>query len=146
MRYIVPWPKNHEDGSSLHANCEDGLDKLCEVVKQVAINRVLVGKSQTKISFICCSYGSKVYKKPEITNYMIVALDEETARWCEQHNAPYYLRSLTSITGSTDNHATSGLKFEILKEFIKIGVNVLLSDVDIVWMRDRLRMICCIET
>ena len=136
LRYIVPWPKKHEDGSSWPANCEDGLDKLCEVVKQVAINReVLVGVSNKNI-FHMLQLWIEGLQKTEITNYMIVALDEQTARWCEQHNAPYYLRSLTSITGSTDNHATSGLKFEILKEFIKIGVNVLLSDVDIVWMRD----------
>jgi len=136
LRYVVPWPKNDDDMTSWPANCEGGSENLCEVVKKVAINReVLVGVSNKNI-FHMLQLWIDGLQKTEITNYMIVALDEQTARWCEQHDAPYYLRSLTSITGSTDNHATSGLKFEILKEFIKIGVNVLLSDVDIVWMRD----------
>jgi hypothetical protein len=136
LRYVVPWPKDDADTTAWPANCEGGSEKLCEVVKEVAINReVLVGVSNKNI-FHMLQLWIDGLQKTEITNYMIVALDEQTARWCEQHNAPYYLRSLTSITGSTDNHATSGLKFEILKEFIKIGVNVLLSDVDIVWMRD----------
>ena len=137
LRYIVPWSSSRElELESWPANCDGGSEKLCEVVKKVAINReVLVGVSNSNI-FHMLQLWIDGLQKTEITNYMIVALDERTAKWCEEHNAPYYLRSLTSISGSTDNHATSGLKFEILKEFLKIGVNVLLSDVDIVWMRD----------
>ena len=37
-------------------------------------------------------------------------------------------------TGSTDNHATSGLKFKILVDFLSIGCSVLLSDVDVIWL------------
>jgi len=36
-----------------------------------------------------------------------------------------------SRTGSTDNHATSGLKFKILVDFLSIGCSVLLSDLDV---------------
>ena len=41
----------------------------------------------------------------------------------------YYLKKLVSRSGSTDNHATSGLKFRILAEQLSIGVSVLLTDV-----------------
>ena len=38
--------------------------------------------------------------------------------------------------GSTDNHATSGLKFAVLHEFLSAGCSVLLSDVDVLWMQN----------
>ena len=53
-----------------------------------------------------------------------------------RRGAPYYHRELKSLTGSTDNHATSGLKFRVLHEFLSVGASVLLSDVDVVWMRN----------
>lgn len=34
--------------------------------------------------------------------------------------------------GTGDNHAISALKFKILREFLALGWNVLLSDVDVV--------------
>jgi hypothetical protein len=71
-----------------------------------------------------------------ITNAVVVALDAKTARWCAERGAPYYHRELKSLTGSTDNHATSGLKFRVLHEFLSVGASVLLSDVDVVWMRN----------
>ena len=57
-----------------------------------------------------------------VTNAVVVALDEKTARWCAARGAPYYHRELKSLTGSTDNHATSGLKFRVLHEFLSVGV------------------------
>ena len=58
---------------------------------------------------------------------MVVALDEPTAAWLEARNVAHYTKVLTSRTGSTDNHATSGLKFKVLVDFLKIGCSVLLS-------------------
>ena len=43
---------------------------------------------------------------------MVVALDTATAEWLKARNFAYYTKPLTSRTGSTDNHATSGLKFK----------------------------------
>lgn len=34
--------------------------------------------------------------------------------------------------GTGDNHAISALKFKIIQEFLELGWNVLLSDVDII--------------
>lgn len=34
--------------------------------------------------------------------------------------------------GTGDNHAISALKFKIIREFLELGWNVLLSDVDVV--------------
>lgn len=40
--------------------------------------------------------------------------------------------------GTGDNHAISALKFKIIQEFLELGWNVLLSDVDVVVVQVRL--------
>ena len=66
-----------------------------------------------------------------VKNFLVVALDERTVDFLNRKKCPNYLRKLRSRTGSTDNHATSGLKFQILYEMLSVGVSVLLSDVDV---------------
>jgi len=73
-----------------------------------------------------------VVKRANVPNFLVVALDQRTADFLRRRGTPHYLRQLRSRTGSTDNHATSGLKFQILHELLSVGVSVLLSDVDIV--------------
>ena len=51
-----------------------------------------------------------------------------------------YVKKIKSRTGSTDNHATSGLKFQILYEFVSAGCAVLLSDVDVMWLQNPFTM------
>lgn len=45
--------------------------------------------------------------------------------------------------GTGDNHAISALKFKIIREFLELGWNVLLSDVDIVVVQVRAETLCC---
>ena len=47
--------------------------------------------------------------------------------------------------GTGDNHAISALKFKIIQEFLELGWNVLLSDVDVlvVQVRSVLSMSFC---
>ena len=73
-------------------------------------------------------------KAANISNAMVVALDDATAHWLQERNVHRYHKNLVSRTGSTDNHATSGLKFKILVDFLSIGCSVLLSDVDVIWL------------
>ena len=54
----------------------------------------------------------------------------------KEQKAESYLRKLVARGGSTDNHATSGLKFAVLRDFIVAGCSVLLSDVDVVWLQN----------
>merc|ERR1712185_781381 len=70
-------------------------------------------------------------QKVGVTNFLVVALDEATAAFLKKKGAAHYLRPLRSRSGSTDNHATSGLKFRILAELLSVGVSVLLTDVDV---------------
>lgn len=72
--------------------------------------------------------------KASIRNVVVVALDDTTATFARSKGAHVYLRKLVARGGSTDNHATSGLKFAVLREFIAVGCSVLLSDVDVLWV------------
>jgi len=70
-----------------------------------------------------------------VTNFLVIALDNNTGAYLASKHVTHYVRRFTTRTGAdsstTDNHATSALKFEVLTELLSIGVSVLLSDVDV---------------
>lgn len=71
-----------------------------------------------------------------IRNGLVAALDAPTADFVRRQGGHAYVRRLRSHTGSTDNHATSGLKFAVLLELVSVGASVLLSDVDVLWLQN----------
>jgi hypothetical protein len=74
-----------------------------------------------------------------VTNYLIVALDDEIAIFCTEHDVPVYRCDAMVAKAQADigdNHAISGLKFHLLREFLVLGYSVLLSDVDIVYLEN----------
>jgi hypothetical protein len=125
-----------EPEGAFPVKCNEFSD-LCDVVSRVANpkRQVLAAVSNSNILYMLGLFLDGV-KAANISNAIVVALDKKTAEWCADRGAPYYFRELKSLTGSTDNHATSGLKFRVLHEFLSVGVSVLLSDVDVVWMRN----------
>mmetsp|Transcript_33962 Transcript_33962/g.47046 ORF Transcript_33962/g.47046 Transcript_33962/m.47046 type:complete len:726 (-) Transcript_33962:56-2233(-) len=133
MNYHIPLSSLYPP---LGACAEGHLEELCRVLDKVHIRReVLVAVSNKNIFHMLGMYMDGV-KSANISNALVVALDEETGRFCRERGFPYWVRTLTSRTGATDNHATSGLKFQILEDFMKVGASVLLSDVDIVWVQN----------
>jgi hypothetical protein len=78
-------------------------------------------------------------KRSGVKNAMVVALDQETKRNVEERGVKAFLFDMQipeSQKNNGGNHATSALKFAILKRFMKLGYSVLLSDVDIVTLRN----------
>lgn len=74
------------------------------------------------------------FKRANIKNHLVLALDEPTKRWCDENEVNAYLLKLEvhkAQEGTGENHAVSAMKFGILKPFIDLGWSVLLSDVDI---------------
>jgi len=138
LNWIVPPAHTSGDDAvwpSPSVCAEHGLEKLCETVARVAVRReVLAAVSNKNIFHMLQLYVDGFQKGAKIPNSMVVALDEPTAEWCKARDVAHYTKVLTSRTGSTDNHATSGLKFKVLVDFLTIGCSVLLSDVDVLWM------------
>ena len=77
-------------------------------------------------------------KRVGIPNCVVVALDEEIAKFCESKDVSMYKSDpdegiyLVARTGG--NHAVPGLELRTLREFLQLGYSVLLSDVDIVYL------------
>ena len=78
-------------------------------------------------------------KRSGVKNAMVVALDEETKSNVEERGVKAFLFDMQipeSQKNNGGNHATSALKFAILKRFMRLGYSVLLSDVDIITLRN----------
>jgi hypothetical protein len=78
-------------------------------------------------------------KRSGVKNAMVVALDKETKRNVEERGFKAFLFDMQipeSQKNNGGNHATSALKFSILKRFMRLGYSVLLSDVDIITLRN----------
>ncbi|CAN4093828.1 unnamed protein product [Withania somnifera] len=66
--------------------------------------------------------------------------NDAIVEFCKENEVPVYKRdpdeNVDFIGKSGGNHAVSGLKFRILREFLQLGYSVLLSDVDIVYLQN----------
>ncbi|KAJ7528067.1 hypothetical protein O6H91_16G083200 [Diphasiastrum complanatum] len=112
---------------------------LAKILSKIAINReVLVGISNNNVRDMLKLWFENI-KRAKITNYLVVALDDPIAEFCREHKVPVYRRdaAINDVQASTgDNHAVSGLKFQLLRDFLVLGYSVLLSDVDIVYLQN----------
>ncbi|KAL3538946.1 hypothetical protein ACH5RR_002312 [Cinchona calisaya] len=114
--------------------------RLAKILEKVAVKReVIVALANSNVKDMLEVWFSSI-KRVGTPNYLVVALDEEIANFCGQNNVPVYERDPDKgidIIGRTGgNHAVSGLKFQILREFLQLGYSVLLSDVDIVYLQN----------
>ncbi|KAJ1382991.1 Nucleotide-diphospho-sugar transferase [Sesbania bispinosa] len=114
--------------------------RLAKILEKVAVKReLIVALANTNVKEMLEVWFTNI-KRVGITNYLVVALDDEIAKFCESNQVPVYKRDpdngIDSIGKTGGNHAVSGLKFRILREFLQLGYSVLLSDVDIVYLQN----------
>lgn len=126
--------------------------KLAALLKKVAINgELIVGISNNNVREMVKIWFESI-KRVNVTNYLVVALDDGIEKFCNEHNVPVYRRDATiskSQADTGDNHAISGLKFHLLREFLVLGYGVLLSDVDIVYLQNPFKFLhrdCDVES
>ena len=133
-QWVVPIGETWPSQSSCSAN--EDMRELCMLVEKIAIDReILVAVSNRNILPMLQLF-LRGLQAAGIHNSLVTALDETTANFVHQQGGNAYVRRLRSHTGSTDNHATSGLKFAVLLELVSIGASVLLSDVDVLWLQN----------
>lgn len=114
--------------------------RLAKILEKVAVNKeLIVALANSNVKEMLEVWFTNI-KRVGMPNYLVVALDEEIARYCESKDVPVYKRDpdngIDSIARTGGNHAVSGLKFRILREFLQLGYSVLLSDVDIVYLQN----------
>ncbi|CAN6544124.1 unnamed protein product [Malus baccata var. baccata] len=115
--------------------------RLAKILEKVAVNReLIVALANSNVKEMLEVWFANI-NRVGISNYLVVALDDEIARFCELKNVPVYKRDPNKVIDSVatrtgGNHAVSGLKFHVLREFLQLGYSVLLSDVDIVYLQN----------
>lgn len=114
--------------------------RLAKILEKIAVNReLIVALANSNVKQMLEVWFTNI-KRVGISNYLVVALDEEVAKYCESKDVPVYKRDpdkvIDSVARTGGNHAVSGLKFRILREFLQLGYSVLLSDVDIVYLQN----------
>lgn len=114
--------------------------RLATILEKVAVNKeLIVALANSNVKEMLEVWFTNI-KRVGISNYLVVALDDVIAKFCDSNQVPVYKRDpddgIDSIGKKGGNHAVSGLKFRILREFLQLGYSVLLSDVDIVYLQN----------
>lgn len=114
--------------------------RLAKILEKVAVKReLIVALANSNVKDMLEVWFNSI-KRVGIPNYLVVALDEEIANFCRHNDVPVYEgdpdEGIYSIGRTGGNHVVSGLKFQILREFLQLGYSVLLSDVDIVYLQN----------
>ncbi len=85
------------------------------------------GASMTAPFRCSCSFASRCI--------CLWHIDSRAAERCDAERCKCTCSQISLAQKDTgSNHAISALKFKIIKEFLDLGYNVLLSDIDIVWL------------
>lgn len=114
--------------------------RLAKILEKIAVQKeVIVALANSNVKAMLEVSVSSI-KKAGIPNYLVVALDDGIVDYCKENDVAYYMRDpdegIDSVAKTGGNHAVSGLKFRILREFLQLGYSVLLSDVDIVYIQN----------
>lgn len=114
--------------------------RLAKILEKVAVRKeLIVALANSNVKEMLQLWFENI-KRVGIPNYLVVALDDEIEKFCNSNEVPVYRRSLDEgfddIARNGGNHAVSGLKFRILREFLQLGYSILLSDVDIVYLQN----------
>lgn len=114
--------------------------RLTKILDKVAVRKeLIVAVANSNVKEMLKLWFDNI-KRVGIPNYLVVALDDEIENFCNSNEVPVYRRSLDegfdSVARTGGNHAVSGLKFRILREFLQLGYSILLSDVDIVYLQN----------
>lgn len=114
--------------------------RLAKILEKVAVRKeLIVALANSNVKAMLQLWFENI-KRVGIPNYLVVALDDEIEKFCNSNEVPVYRRSLDEgfddIARTGGNHAVSGLKFRILREFLQLGYSILLSDVDIVYLQN----------
>ncbi|KAF8114364.1 hypothetical protein N665_0039s0123 [Sinapis alba] len=117
--------------------------RLAKILEDVAVDKeVIVALANSNVKAMLEVQIASV-KRLGVRNYLVVALDDYIESFCKSNDVAYYKRDpdkdVDTVGKTGGNHAVSGLKFRVLREFLQLGYGVLLSDVDIVFLRNPFR-------
>ncbi|XP_062190359.1 arabinosyltransferase RRA3-like [Phragmites australis] len=114
--------------------------RLAKILEQVAVKKeLIVALANSNVKESLDMWFTNI-KRVGISNYLVIALDDSIENFCKSKDIPVYRpdpdEGIDSIGKTGGNHAVSGLKFRILREFLQLGYSVLLSDIDIIFFQN----------
>ncbi|XP_039050889.1 arabinosyltransferase RRA3-like [Hibiscus syriacus] len=114
--------------------------RLTVILEKVAVQKeIIVVLANSNVKEMLEVQVSSI-KRVGIPNYLVIALDDNIEEFCKSNDVPVYKRDpdagIDAVGRTRGNHAVSGLKFHILREFLQLGYSVLLSDVDIIYLQN----------
>lgn len=114
--------------------------RLAKILEEVAVKKeLIVALANSNVREMLEVWFTNI-KRVGIPNYLVVALDDNIESFCKSKGVPVYRRDpdegIDSIAKTGGNHAVSGLKFRVLREFLQLGYSILLSDIDIIFLRN----------
>ena len=112
-------------------NCEGDLKALCEVVKEIAIDREVLAAVANSAAPGIYKFVDSI-KSLEVTNFLVICLDDMLEKNLKDKGVATY-RVKNDARGS---HKISAQKFGIIKDFVKVGCSVLLTDTDVVYLQN----------
>nr|CAB3500403.1 unnamed protein product [Digitaria exilis] len=114
--------------------------RLAKILEEVAVKKeLIVALANSNVREMLEVWFTNI-KQVGIPNFLVVALDDNIESFCKSKGVPVYRRDpdegIDSIAKTGGNHAVSGLKFRVLREFLQLGYSILLSDIDIIFLRN----------
>ncbi|KAK8513919.1 hypothetical protein V6N13_005106 [Hibiscus sabdariffa] len=114
--------------------------RLAKILEKVGVQKeIIVVLANSNVKEMLEVQVSSI-KRVGIPNYLVIALDDHIEEFCKSNDVPVYKRDpdsgIDAVGRTGGNHAVSGLKFHILREFLQLGYSVLLSDVDIIYLQN----------
>ena len=106
--------------------------ELCEVVSKVAVNReVLVAVCNSAVIGQLDKWVD-ANRRAKITNMLIIAIDEKLPQLLDARGVAYWRR----VDKALGSHKISAQKFKFVRAFLAIGVSVIMSDIDVVYIQN----------
>ncbi|KAL8485326.1 hypothetical protein ACS0TY_027574 [Phlomoides rotata] len=110
------------------------------MLSRIAINKeLIVALANSNVQPLLQIWFTTI-KRLGISNYLVVALDNSTVQFCKANDVPFYTKDpdeeIDSAGKSPIGPVVSALKFKILREFLEMGYNVLLSDTDVIFLQN----------
>ncbi|CAN6289044.1 unnamed protein product [Urochloa humidicola] len=114
--------------------------RLAKILEEVAVKKeLIVALANSNVREMLEVWFTNI-KRVSIPNFLVVALDDNIESFCKSKGVPVYRRDpdegIDNIAKTGGNHAVSGLKFRVLREFLQLGYSILLSDIDIIFLRN----------
>jgi len=114
--------------------------RLAKILGEVAVKKeLIVALANSNVREMLEVWFTNI-KRVGIPNFLVVALDDNIESFCKSNGVPVYRRDpdegIDNIAKTGGNHAVSGLKFRVLREFLQLGYSILLSDIDIIFLRN----------